>query len=405
MNAGISVVIIDTDLNSLENIKTHLKKTEGLTVEGEACQLLEGYEMLRQKKPAVVIMELAPSLDEALTIVERITHNFPQTSVFVTSSDVGSKTVIRCMRAGANEFLTRPVNSGDLSAAIQRLGSKLLKNHEEENAKGRIISFFSYKGGVGTTTVATNTACAMAQKNDSVVIVDLCMDRGDVCTFLNVKPRYTLTDVTKNISRLDSSFLESVLTTHSSGVRILAKPNQEDVEFIAPSQVSYVLTLLKSMSQYVIVDTLHTFDKITLTALDLSDTVLVVSDFVVPTIGKTKQCLDVFHRLGYKDKIKVIMNRYLSSNQVIDPKSLKEFFGYPSFQLINNDYDASIKAINRGVPIQHVAANSGIAANFRELACKLDGAKRSPEKEKSSPWLVRKINSIGGKVTKVGIAK
>lgn len=398
MSTGISVIIIDSDLNSLETIKTHLRKIEGVTVEGEACQLLEGYELIRQKKPAVAIMELAPSLDEALTIIERITHNFPQTSVFVTSTDVGSKTIIRCMHAGANEFLTRPVNNSDLSAAIQRLGSKLLKNQEEETAKGQIISFFSYKGGVGTTTAATSTACAMAERNNSVVIVDLCMDRGDVCTFLNVKPRYTLTDVTKNISRLDPSFLESVLTAHSSGIRILARPNQEDVEFIAPSQVSYVLTLLKSMSQYVIVDTLHTFDKITLTALDLSDVVLVVSDFVVPTIGKTKQCLDVFHRLGYKDKIRLVMNRHLPSNQVIDPKSLKDFFGYSSFQLISNDYDTSIKAINQGVPIQHVAPASGIAANFRELAGKLDGIQHSTANKKASPWLVKKIHNIGGRV-------
>src|SRR6266571_2046505 len=156
--------------------------------------------------------------------------------------------ILSTMRAGAVEYLLEPVEPADLAEALQKVGRLWLTKPAESAQSGRIISVYNPIGGMGTTTVAVNLAATIAANGGKVALVDLNLYSGDVSSFLDVNPAYTLSSVTSNVARLDASFLMSVMTKHASGVYVLTEPLEVDEALdITPEQIVRVLALLKGV--------------------------------------------------------------------------------------------------------------------------------------------------------------
>jgi pilus assembly protein CpaE len=109
------------------------------------------------------------------------------------------------------------VAQDDLIQALTKLGRFWYVQPEEKKQTGRIISVYYPTGGVGVTTVAVNLAAQLASDSVKVALVDRNLFAGDISTFLDVNPSYTLSSVTNNIARLDATFLMGVMTRNSSG--------------------------------------------------------------------------------------------------------------------------------------------------------------------------------------------
>jgi len=154
-----------------------------------------------------------------------------------------------------------------------------------------------------TTTIAANLADALCRlSGKKVAVVDLVLSHGDVTMFFNVNSSYSILDLAKNAEKADYDFLHTLLVRHASGVYVLADPPTiEDGEHISPAQVREVLSTLRSMFDYIIVDTPHQFDERTLTALEMSDIVLLVSLLNLPSLKNTQKCLELFGRIGLRD--------------------------------------------------------------------------------------------------------
>ena len=276
------------------------------------------------------------------------------------------------MRAGAREFLTRPVMIEDLSTSLKK--AKLLLESDEGNSIGQIISIFSNKGGIGKTTIAANLAIKLAELTDQrVCLVDLNLQLGDITTFLDIVPSFDISYVVTHISRIDESFLLSSLEKYKNKeLYILADPpNVEQSEEISSEDIASVLSMLREMFAYVIVDTSSSFDIKTLTCLDISDVILLISMVNLPAIRNCQRCMDLFQRLEYRtDKIKLIINRY-NENEEITIDDVEDALGHEVYWKIPNNYFSVMSAINKGVPISSIAPNSDIDLSFTDLAGKL----------------------------------
>ena len=205
------------------------------------------------------------------------------------------------MRAGAHDFLCKPVNENDLRAAAEKVFKLKEARKEHQESGGKVVAVFSNKGGNGTTTIAVNLADALVRYHGKkVVVVDLALASGDVTMFFNVNPAYSILDLAKNAEKADSDFLHTLLLKHSSGVYILADPPMiEDGESISAGQVREMLSTLRSMFDVIIIDTSHQFDERTLTALEVSDIVLLVTLLNLPSLKSTQKCLELFGRIGF----------------------------------------------------------------------------------------------------------
>jgi pilus assembly protein CpaE len=373
MAQNIPVIIIDPDKESAQKIEKHLRDMDRhISYAGYAGNPEDGHSLIIKTRPMIVIMEIDSDPENSFALVSKVLQQFPGTCFFATSSDPSSENILRAMRGGCSEFLLRPVASVDLMNALHKFGRIIVQQQPSQvrSENGRIITVFSPKGGMGTSTVAANLAVSMhLATKKSVVLVDLDLESGDASMFLNLKTRYSISDVTSNIARLDRSFVEGVLAKHSSGVYLMAEPEKiEEAESITAAQVREVITLLRNMFNYVIIDTGIGYDEVNLSAFDAADMVLLVGVQSLPAVRNMQKALDVFERLGYsRDKVKLIINRFLKKSE-ITVEDTQKTLNYDVFWRIPNDFNNVMTSINRGMPLGLLAPGSEISKSFKDLA-------------------------------------
>ena len=194
------------------------------------------------------------------------------------------------------------------------------------------------------------------------------LNAGDVTTFLNMKPSYTISDVTTNISRLDRSFLQGVIARHESGISVLAEPQRvEEAVSISGEDVKKVLSLLKSMFKYIIIDA-ESISTRTNIALEMSDYIFVVFYMSLPGIKNMQRHLTYLSKMGLgRDRVKLIANRVVKKSE-IKVEDAEKVLNYPIFWTIPNDYETTMACLNKGVPISVGAPRSQLNISLKDLA-------------------------------------
>lgn len=296
----------------------------------------------------------------------------------MTSDGQRTDTILQAVRAGAQEFLVRPVSQKDLLTAVQRIGRQRALVTADPAEKGKIITLFGCKGGRGTTLIALNLAVALAKSfGQPVAAVDLDLQAGDLNLLFNLKPAYSIHDAAMNMDRVDALFLKSLLCDHPSGVSLLAAPQRiEEADPIQPLRISQLLSLLKASFAYVVVDTSPTYDERTLAALDVADALLLVAAPDLSSLYHTQRCLDLFDRLAYDpEKVKLLLNRCPSPPGNAE-KTAQEILKRPVFWTFPEEKAVTTSLI-AGEPLALGGTNSSLAAHFSTLAARLDRRERS----------------------------
>ena len=247
--------------------------------------------------------------------------------------------------------------------------------NEKSFKEGKIITVIGSKGAVGTTTIAVNLAVSLAENKDiqSVALIDMNPLFGDLSLFLENKPKYNWTDLTKNISRLDDTVLKNILSVDISGVSVLPSSNCfSNKNEITPLNIEHLLMVMRRAFDFVIIDGGQPLDDISFKILELSHIILLVSILSNPCLSITNKLLRAMRDLGFPfdEKIKIVINRYLKkSNPSIEDAEVS--FEKKIFWTISNDYQTTSMAINEGKSLAQFAPRKAITENFRELAIKL----------------------------------
>jgi pilus assembly protein CpaE len=317
----------------------------------------------------------------------------PGTALISAARESSPDLILHSLRAGAREFLRLPINPEEMKTVLDRVAEFTAGQTEAPKKKGRMTAVFSSKGGCGTSFVATNLAAANA---GSTVLVDLNLQAGDLALFLGLEPKYSLADMAEKCDRLDNTLINSVVAPYSSNLSLLAAPREADsADEIKPEHVFAVLERLRETFDLVVLDPQHTFDSITLAALDQADEIVLVLTLDIPAIRSTQRALEIFDRLGYpRSKIRVVVNRW--SKQIdLDLRQVEKFLGEPVIGFIPSDYQTAVTSINLGQPLVQSESNSRIAQEIRRIAGTLSGsAPLEPSTPRRTVW-----NSIFKKET------
>ncbi len=373
MGIKIDTVVIDPENNSRELILNYLAQIEDINVTQEFNDVLTAMNFITESRPNLIIVDISQKTQMALDIIVKISNTLKNSKIIVLSYDMNSETVIKALRAGAREFLVKPLIENDFILAVEKLKDLILGNIND-TTKCKVITTFSNKGGIGKTAIATNLAVEIANMTkERVALVDLNMQMGDVTTFLDLNPSFDTAYVINNLERIDEGFLLSTLEKYNnSSLYVLADPpDLEQAEVITSENITTRINVLRNVFSYIIIDTTASFDGKTITALDNSDLVLLITIINLPSVRNCQRCFDLFKRLGYtKDKIKIIVNRYME-NEEIKVEDVEEVLGHPVYFKIPNNYFTIINSINKGLPVCEINPHSNIAKSFRELAALL----------------------------------
>jgi pilus assembly protein CpaE len=368
---AIRSIIIENDAETARLIELLGRRSGSLDVRWTAGSVEEGAEIVRKFRPDMAIVEVNGN---PASVVGPLAREFPNLYILALSATREAEYALETMRAGAHDLLCKPLREVDLSIAIEKARKAWVRKEPAER-RGKIVTVFSNKGGNGTTTIASNLSDALAtEQGKRVVVVDLVMAHGDVTMFFNVTPTYTLLDLARNSGKADPEYIDSLIVRHSSGVCILADPPRiEDADQISADQVREMLATLRSTFDVVIVDTPHQFDEKTLAALEMSDTILLVTLLNLPALKNTQRSIELFARLGiFDDRVQLVLSRYLPNDE-ISKESIEGILNCPIFYAVPNDYPTVLSSINRGKLLSEVAPEKEVTAAFRRMAELLTG--------------------------------
>jgi pilus assembly protein CpaE len=194
----------------------------------------------------------------------------------------------------------------------------------------RTIAVYSPKGGVGTTTVATNVAIAtVAPRPDRVILVDFALQFGGVATLLDLDPKQTIADVVREEASLrEPELLRTFAMRHDSGLHVLAAPAApEAAQSISSAHVELILATLLESYDAVVVDAGSTLDERVLTIFAAVDQVILV---VTPEIGALKTMhalLDYLNEAGtIATKTTFVLNN-LFAREILKLQDVESFLG------------------------------------------------------------------------------
>jgi pilus assembly protein CpaE len=295
----------------------------------------------------------------------------PHVKVVILSVQGDQNYMRRAMLVGASDFLTKPPMADELTSAIRRAGAMA---HEERSksgvsyaapaagvphpmalrpsAQGKIIMVYSPKGGTGCTTLAVNLALALHNEETRVALVDANLQFGDVAVFLNEQGKNTILDLAPRVAELDPDIVEEVMIKHAaSGMHVLAAPSRpEQAESISADQVSGLLTYLRQIYAYIVVDTSSYLNDVTLGVLDVSDIVVLITTQDIPSIKDGRLFLDLLLTMGISSgKVAFVMNRY-DKRIAITPEKVGENLKQEVVAVVPLDERVVIPSVNRGVP-------------------------------------------------------
>ncbi|MBA2340158.1 MAG: hypothetical protein H0V88_07170, partial [Pyrinomonadaceae bacterium] len=154
-----------------------------------------------------------------------------------------------------------------------------------------------------------------------------------------------------------------------ANLSLLSAPREADsADDIEPEHIYDVIERLRERYDYTVIDPQHTFDAITLAALDQCDDIILVLTLDIPAIRSTQRSLALFDRLGYpRHKVRVVVNRW--SKQIdLDLQQVERFLGEKVVGFVQSDYRAAVNSINLGQPLVNSDASSKLAAEIRNIA-------------------------------------
>ena len=367
MTEPITCVVLSTGLENFKDIRRALTAEDRVKLLAGGNDAEQLYEEIVRLKPDAAIIALGPNAETAVRFIEKLNAECPETALISAAQDASPDLILRSLRAGAREFLRIPISAEELRTVLTRASEMATKQQvEAPKKKGRMVAVFSSKGGCGTSFIATNLAAATASKT---VLVDLNLQAGDLPLFLGLEAKYSIADVVEKRQRLDETLINSLVTPHSTNLSLLAAPREADhADEIEPQHIFEVLQKLREHYDYVVLDPQHTFDSITLAALDQSDEIVLVVTLDIPAIRSTQRALEIFDRLGYpRKKVKIIVNRW--SKQIdLDLRQVEKFLGEPVVGFVPSDYQTAVGSINLGTPLVQAEPTSKIALEIRRIA-------------------------------------
>jgi len=403
----IRILIVDDIADTRENLAKLIGFEPDMSVAGTAGGGQEAVTLAKKERPNVILMDInMPDMD-GITATEIISNTVPESPIIMMSVQGEQDYLRRSMLAGAREFLVKPFSADELINSIrhvhelekvrrQRYAPQQQQQQQQQQGggnqggggnagnifapaqpeRGKIVTFFSPKGGVGRTTIATNLAVALHQTTEKpVVLVDGSLPFGDIAVILNMSPKAkTIADLIGSFETADSDVVESILTSHSTGIKVLlAPPTPESTELITGANIKHVLEALRERYAYIVVDTWPSFQEQVITMLDVADVILTLMTLEITSLKNVRVFMEIVEKLGYDEKkVQLVANRNDSSGG-IKASDVEASLGRKIPHTIVSDGRTLVLAVNRGVPFVISHRDSQVSKDIFALAAKLAG--------------------------------
>ena len=397
-DAAVRVAIISTDEDFRRVVRDALAASDLVTVVGPEITVSfteisdTHLEELREEAPDVVLVDLESDPHVGLKFAQYLQDAGTVRSLLAAGPTDSPDLLLSAMQAGVAEYLPKPPEGDRLEEAIGRALRRSGRSEggpapEERRSPAELIPVFAAKGGIGSTTVATNLAIEIHRlTRKKTLLVDFDLELGETALLLGIEPRFSVVDLVKNFHRVDSNLLASYIERHETGVELLSAPYQPaDVEAVSEERMRKILRFLRGHYDYLVVDMPKTFSPATLVALEEAERAYLVTVADIPSLRNLTRCLPLLQNLGRRkaaDWLRLLLNRY-EAGDVITTEEVEETVGMKVFATLSNDYRAVMRSLNTGKPVV-TERRSSFARDLRQLAGRITDVQVA---DKGGSWL------------------
>ncbi len=332
----------------------------------------------------------------ALEFAERTRASNPTLGVVLVRRRIDAVLLASALRAGIREVISERDLPG-LSEAVQRSRAltRALRNPDDTNMESgesnlaHLFTVFSPKGGAGKTTFSVNVSVGLASRGYSTLLIDLDLAFGDVPISLGLRPEHDFEEMVAMGERLDAAALKRLVTVHDSGLHVMAPPTDPGVtERVTIALVRRLITVAMKEYQYVIVDTAPQMDERSLTVMENSDTVFMLTTLDIPSLKNLKIALETLRVVNFPmDRVKVVMNR-ADSKVGLDAGEVEKTLGVPVVAFVPSSRLVPAST-NRGVPVITDQPKSPVSIALNRLIS-TEIIKEAPASEKRGLFGLRR---------------
>jgi pilus assembly protein CpaE len=341
----------------------------------------EEFVVVRHMAPDVLVLSPDVKDADALGVADFILKHAPATAVVMVRHSSPNGLLPTAMRAGIRDVVDLSRGDSELREALERAldwtsGLRSLADDakNETGTRGRIVSIFSSKGGVGKTFLSSNLACALAHETEEdTALVDFDLKVGDVFSYFGQEPNRPIEDLVALGNRTDVDALRATgkeFAPHLWGYAVTPDPACES---LPGDTTGKILRNLRSNFGYTVVDASNDYSDQTVAVFDLSDEIWLVTGLDVVGMRHLLIAMETLNSLGISnDRLRVVLNRAnskvgVSLDDVERVLKVKVDSKIPSSELVP-------QSLNKGKPVYLSDPISDVAKAVEEVANLIIGA-------------------------------
>jgi len=323
--------------------------------------------------PNVILIESDSRTDGLLKGLDQLAEVCDSSTQLIVIGRVNDVLLYRGLtRRGVSEYLIAPVGTLDIVRAVCGLFSA-----PDAKAVGRIIAIVGAKGGVGASTIAHNVAWAIGRDFAlESVLADLDLAFGTAGLDFNQDPPQGIADAVFSPDRVDTAFVDRLLSKCTDHLNLLAAPATLDrVYDFGAEAFDTTLDLLRGSTPCVVLDVPHQWTAWTRRILVAADEILVVSEPDLANLRNTKNLIDLLRTARPNDH-----RPHYCLNQVgvpkrpeITPADFAKALESEPLAIIPFEPQLFGSAANNGQMIAEASGGHKVTSMFRQIAQALTG--------------------------------
>ena len=331
------IAILSSDERLVDMLRTSGLRVSGID-QAELARYTRGTEA-----PQVLVVDVR-GIDQLPSGLAAFRRQHSGAGVVLVVSSLDPRLMLEAMRAGVTECVAEPLAAKTLDEAVRRVLTNIVPH-----PTGQVFAFIGAKGGVGTSTLAVNTAAALGRDSKThVLLIDLHTGHGDAAVFLGVEPRFSVLDALENIHRVDESFFSGVVEKALSSVHLLASPARPRPGGVDPKRIRALIDSAAQMYRTTVLDVPRS-DMTMIDALDHATTIVVVTSQEISSLRNAARMADTLRQRYGPARVKVVVNRF-HREAVIAQEDVERVIG-SDVKRIPSDYKVAVDALNAGRPI------------------------------------------------------
>jgi pilus assembly protein CpaE len=330
----------------------------------------------------VVIVDADRDPDYVFDLVARICST-SNACVMCFSAESDVKQAVRFMRAGAREYFALPLVPAEVAGALTRASIPQASSVVVQAPKvsGQVYVFLGTKGGCGVTTIAANFAISVfTETNQSTLLIDLGLPLGDAGLNLGMNANYSTANALREYSRLDGSFLNTLITKHDTGLSVLAAPSEFPKELPPVEAFDRLIAVARQSYHHIVVDVGSRVDLMDSSLFDESSTVFLITQVGISELRNANRFISQYFGLRGRS-LQIVLNRYTSNMLLFDDAQITKALTRPAHWKVPDDYSTARRTQTTATPI--ALEDSSIAAEIRTMARTACGLPDEKKRKKS----------------------